>query len=252
MSASARPGSREVARLLGVLQRLARRQDLIDPRDEAEDRAYARLHVVIGLLLVGYLVLGLLNAFNHEAALAVWSNVVLALAVTLAVGGNVVRAWQNRPLFVSFSRAKHELLHRAVQSADQQQRDLDDLLTFDLATLTFVRDDLKDRIERQQERTEVIFGLAGKAGAFPTLLAAGIAFWSGFKALNGWPAALLVVLTALLVANTMISTDLQLAVSDLRRLLSLLERALTIKQATSASAPPTTAPTSAALPYPTR
>lgn len=234
-SARVRVSTHHAAKLVQVLVDVSRTQDVRNPRDVQEDRTYLRVSWVAVGLLAAYLVFSLTNVFFPNGHMKIAAGLTFNAAVMLVIVSNVVRAWQNRALWRQFARPKLHLLAALQQSLDRDQADLDRLLAFDTPTLEHVRDLWGRRLIWQQTWTKAVFGLAGKAGAFPTFIAAGLAYW-GNKNLSGGAAAWVAVLAALLVLNTVAAAELQLALADLRFIEALLDRALQLRTQQNAAA----------------
>ena len=155
-----------------------------------------------------------------------WTYVMVALAVVYFAGATVWLWRRSGELRWALAHPKAAMLRSVGTHLNSEQPQLDQLATFDQATLEQLRDRLEQEVTTRLALTEIVFGLINRVGLIPGILTVMTALVTASK--GAAPGALLGLeaLTILFLTAYNVSTGIQIAAVEVRSMVLLMTKAI--------------------------
>ncbi|MVN87607.1 hypothetical protein GO986_12605 [Deinococcus sp. HMF7620] len=220
----------QVKALLDGLEEYMAKDDQESSEVAASQKRYGRrVSWSLALLAVALAATGVQALQPFDGFTLVYGGLVL-MALLIAVVANILVVREQGNVFQSLRQPRPAMISALQERLIGEEAEVAKLLSYGLPEIQFARARLAQTSEIQKERFEAVFGAAGRLGMLPAILATAAATLPVIKGAPLWLLITAVVVAFLVVLTQNKATDVQMALSDLKHMLGLLDQAVTIKE----------------------
>jgi len=219
-----------VGKILGGLEAYMAEDDQESPAVTASQKRYGYRVLLSVLLLGGALVATVVQAVRPFPEFELVYGALLLAALTVAIIANILVVREQGSVFQDLRQPRSAIMKALQGRLVSEEEQVAKLLAYGLPELQFARTRLNQTSEIQKERFEAVFGAAGRLGFLPAILATAAATLPVIKGAPLWLLMIAVVIALLVVLAQGKATDLQMALSDFKHMLGLLDQAVAVKE----------------------